>query len=44
MWDTMIAHYLIQPELRHNMDYIAEAYLNYQTVHIDELIGPRGKH
>ncbi len=43
MWDTMIAHYLIQPELRHNMDYMAEAYLGYQTVHIDELIGPRGK-
>ena len=43
MWDTMIAHYLIQPELRHNMDFIAEAYLGYKTVHIDELIGPRGK-
>ncbi len=43
MWDTMIAHYLIQPELRHNMDYMAEIYLNYQTVHIDELIGPKGK-
>ena len=43
MWDTMIAHYLIQPELRHNMDYMAEVYLHYQTVHIDELIGPRGK-
>ena len=43
MWDTMIAHYLIQPELRHNMDFLAEVYLNYQTVHIDELIGPRGK-
>ena len=43
MWDTMIAHYLIQPELRHNMDFMAEVYLNYQTVHIDELIGPRGK-
>ena len=43
MWDTMIAHYLIQPELRHNMDYMAEVYLNYQTVHIDELIGPKGK-
>jgi DNA polymerase-1 len=43
MWDTMIAHYLIQPELRHNMDYMAEAYLHYQTIHIDELIGPRGK-
>ena len=43
MWDTMIAHYLIQPEQRHNMDYMAEVYLNYQTVHIDELIGPKGK-
>ncbi len=43
MWDTMIAHYLIQPELHHNMDYMAEVYLHYQTVHIDELIGPRGK-
>ena len=43
MWDTMIAHYLIQPELRHNMDFMAESYLKYQTVHIDELIGPRGK-
>ena len=43
MWDTMIAHYLIQPELRHNMDYMAETYLRYQTVHIDELIGPKGK-
>ena len=43
MWDTMIAHYLIQPELRHNMDFMAETLLGYQTVHIDELIGPRGK-
>lgn len=43
MFDTMIAHYLIQPELRHNMDYMAEVYLNYRTIHIDELIGPRGK-
>ena len=43
MWDTMIAHYLIQPELRHNMDFMAEAYLGYKTIHIDELIGPRGK-
>jgi len=43
MWDTMIAHYLIQPELRHNMDYMAEIYLHYQTIHIDELIGPKGK-
>ena len=43
MWDTMIAHYLIQPELRHNMDYMAEIYLDYKTIHIDELIGPKGK-
>ena len=43
MWDTMIAHYLIQPELRHNMDYMAETLLNYKTIHIDELIGPKGK-
>ncbi len=43
MWDTMIAHYLIQPELHHNMDYMAEVYLHYQTIHIDELIGPKGK-
>ena len=43
MWDTMIAHYLIQPELHHNMDYMAEVYLNYQTIHIEELIGPKGK-
>ena len=43
LWDTMIAHYLIQPELRHNMDLLAEVYLHYKTIHIDELIGPRGK-
>ena len=43
LFDTMIAHYLLQPELRHNMDYMAEVYLRYQTVHIEELIGPRGK-
>ena len=43
MFDTMIAHYLIQPELRHNMDYMAEIYLHYRTIHIDELIGPKGK-
>lgn len=43
LFDTMIAHYLIQPELRHNMDYMAEVYLGYQTIHIDQLIGPRGK-
>lgn len=43
LFDTMIAHYLINPELRHNMDYMAETYLKYRTIHIDELIGPRGK-
>ena len=43
MWDTMIAHYLIQPELRHNMDFMAEIYLNYHTIHIEELIGKKGK-
>ena len=43
MWDTMIAHYLIQPELRHNMDFMAETLLGYKTIHIDELIGPKGK-
>lgn len=43
LFDTMIAHYLLQPELRHNMDYLAEIYLNYKTVHIDELIGAKGK-
>ena len=43
LWDTMIAHYLIQPELRHNMDFMAESYLHYKTIHIDELIGPKGK-
>lgn len=43
LFDTMVAHYLIQPELHHNMDYMAEVYLNYQTIHIDELIGPKGK-
>lgn len=43
LFDTMIAHYLIQPEQRHNMDDMAEAYLGYKTIHIDELIGPKGK-
>ena len=43
MFDTMIAHYVIQPELHHNMDYLAEIYLNYQTIHIDELLGQKGK-
>ena len=43
LFDTMVAHYLLQPELRHNMDFMAEVYLNYETVHIDALIGPKGK-
>ena len=43
MFDTMIAHYLIQPELHHNMDYMAETLLGYRTIHIEELIGPKGK-
>lgn len=43
LFDTMIAHYLLNPELRHNMDYLAETYLKYKTVSIEELIGPKGK-
>ena len=43
LFDTMLAHYVLQPELRHNLDYLAEIYLQYQTIHIDELIGNRGK-
>ena len=43
MFDTMIAHYVLQPELRHNMDYLAEIYLHYQTIHIEVLIGSKGK-
>jgi len=43
LFDTMIAHYLLNPELRHGMDYLAETYLNYKTVAIEELIGPKGK-
>lgn len=43
LFDTMIAHYLLNPELRHNMDYLAETYLGYKTIHIEELIGQRGK-
>lgn len=43
LFDTMIAHYLINPELRHNMDYMAENYLNYRTIRINELIGSKGK-
>ena len=43
LFDTMLAHYVIQPELKHNMDYLAEVYLNYKTIHIEQLIGERGK-
>ena len=43
LFDTMIAHYVLQPELRHGMDYLAEIYLKYQTIHIEELIGPKGR-
>ena len=43
MWDTMLAHYIIQPELKHNMDDMAEQLLHYKTIHIEELIGPKGK-
>ena len=43
LFDTMLAHYVLQPELRHNMDYLAEIYLHYKTIHIDELIGAKGK-
>lgn len=43
LFDTMLAHYVIQPELRHNMDYLAEIYLHYRTIHIDQLIGAKGK-
>lgn len=43
LFDTMIAHYLINPELRHGMDYLAETYLHYKTIAIEELIGPKGK-
>ncbi|MBQ0020365.1 MAG: DNA polymerase I [Bacteroidales bacterium] len=43
MFDTMIAHYLLHPEMKHGMDYLAAAYLGYQTIHIDELIGKKEK-
>ena len=43
MFDTMLAHYVLQPEQKHNMDTLAETLLHYQTIHIDELIGPKGK-
>ena len=43
LFDTMLAHYLIEPEMRHNMDYLAETYLNYKPVSIESLIGKKGK-
>lgn len=43
LFDTMIAHYVLQPELHHGMDYMAEVYLKYETIKIEELIGPKGK-
>jgi DNA polymerase-1 len=43
LFDTMLAHYLLEPDMRHNMDYLAETYLDYKTIHIDELIGKKGK-
>lgn len=43
LFDTMLAHYLVQPELRHNMDYLAEIYLNYTPIPIEQLIGPKGR-
>jgi DNA polymerase-1 len=43
LFDTMLAHYLIQPDMRHNMDVLAETYLNYRPVSIETLIGKKGK-
>ena len=43
LFDTMLAHYLLQPELRHGMDYLAEIYLGYQTITYEELVGGKGK-
>ncbi|MCF2551636.1 DNA polymerase I [Bacteroides caecigallinarum] len=43
LFDTMIAHYVLQPELHHGMDYLAEVYLKYDTIKIEELIGAKGK-
>ena len=44
LFDTMIAHYLINPDMRHNMNILAETYLNYTPMAIEELIGKKGKH
>ncbi|MEO6166569.1 MAG: DNA polymerase I, partial [Chitinophagales bacterium] len=43
MFDTMLAHYLVEPDQRHNMDILAENYLSYEPIHIEELIGKKGK-
>ena len=43
IFDTLVAHYLLNPEYRHNLNYLAETYLNYQTIQIEELIGAKGK-
>ncbi len=43
LFDTMLAHYLLEPDLRHNLDFLAEAYLNYNTIPIESLIGKKGK-
>lgn len=43
VFDTMIAHYLLQPDLRHGMDYLAEIYLNYKTIHYEDMVGGKGK-
>ncbi len=42
LFDTMLAHYLIQPEWKHNLDYLCENYLNYRKIPTEDLIGPRG--
>lgn len=43
VYDTMLAHYLIEPDMKHGMDYLSETYLGYTPIHIDELIGKKGK-
>ena len=42
LFDTMLAHYLLEPDMRHNMDLLSSQYLGYEPVHIEELIGERG--
>jgi len=42
LFDTMLAHYLLEPDMRHNMDFLAESYLNYKPVSIESLIGKKG--